>query len=109
MSQKPELLAHLEKLSREYRIDFAGDLSPSMWPKNHRKTLANAKKLGDNKYDTYAMAPEISQNEPWKLEVKSLAAVLVEKAHRCRHRNESTWRHACEPIILGRLSSEVCW
>jgi len=109
MSQKPDkLLARLEKLSVEYQIDFAGDLSQSMWPECHRTTLANAIKLEDNKYDTYAMAPNVSQNEPWKLEVKSLATVLVEKAHRRRHRNESTWRHACEPIMLGMLSSEVC-
>jgi len=75
----------------------------------HRQTLENAKSLEDNKYNTYAIAPDISQNEPWKLKVKALAAILVERAHRCRHRNESTWRHACEPIILDRLSSEVCW
>jgi hypothetical protein len=107
--QKPDGLIHLERLSVEYRVDFAGDLDQSMWPECHRTTLEKAKKLNDNKYDTYAVAPDVFQNEPWKAELKSLAAVLVEKADRCRHRTETTWRHACEPIILGRLSSEVCW
>ena len=104
-----ELLARLERLSCEYRIDFAGELSPSRWPENHRTTLQNAKKLGDTKYDTYATAHGVSENEPWKLEVKNLSTVLADVAHRSRHRNESSWRHACEPIILGRLTSEVCW
>ncbi|KAF4631105.1 hypothetical protein G7Y89_g7026 [Cudoniella acicularis] len=47
-------------------------------------------------------------DKPWKPEVKSSATVLVDIAKRCRHRNESSWRYACEPVILGRLSSEVC-
>ncbi|KAL7894051.1 hypothetical protein HDV64DRAFT_128727 [Trichoderma sp. TUCIM 5745] len=34
--------------------------------------------------------------------------ILVKSADRSRGRNESTWRHACESFILGRLLSEVC-
>jgi hypothetical protein len=107
---KPEEhLAHLEKLSEEYRIDFAGELHPSAWPECHKATLANAGKLGDKKYDSYATSSNESENAPWKLKVKDTAAILVETAGRCRHRNESSWRYACEPIILAKLSSEVCW
>ena len=104
-----ELLAHLEDLCPKYRIAFHDDLDPSQWPIYHRKVLQNAKLLGGKTYDAYTTAPDASESEPWKVEVKSLALLLVKKAGRHRKRNESTWRHACEPIILGRLESEVCW
>jgi hypothetical protein len=104
-----DLLSHLEDLCVEYRINFLGDLEPSQWPSCQRNTFVNAKLLGSKKFDTYATAPDIAESEPWKVEVKSLALLLVEKAGRHRRRNESTWRYACEPIILGRLESEVCW
>jgi hypothetical protein len=104
-----ELLAHLEKLCSEYRIHFPGDLDPSQWPIHHRKFLESAKLLGSKTYNAYATGPNAPESEPWKVEVKSLALLLVQKAGRHRKRNESTWRHACEPIILGRLESEVCW
>jgi hypothetical protein len=34
---------------------------------------------------------------------------LTERAQRCKHRNESSWRFACEPLIFARLSAEVAW
>jgi hypothetical protein len=104
-----ELLTHLEVLCAKYRIEFPGDLSPSQWPQCHRRVLENAQILGAKSYDEYATASGLSESEPWKVKVKSLAHLLVEKAGRLKKRNESTWRHACEPIILGRLESEVCW
>ncbi len=105
----PEELSRKEELCREYRIDFAGDIDASEWPACHSQTLGKAKELGETKYSSYADEPNVSRSEPWKVERKSLALVLVEIASRYDHRSENTWRHACEPIIMGRLSSEVCW
>lgn len=101
--------AHMEDLSTEYRIDFPGEVEPSQWPNCHRTTLEKVRQLGGNTYDVYATASGVLESEPWKVKVKSMADFLVDTASRCRQRNESSWRHACEPIILGRLSSEVCW
>lgn len=88
---------------------FAGETRPSEWPEPHRKTLQAIHELGNRKYDTYADSSEQANQEPWRAERKSLAEVLTQVAKRFHHRNESSWRHGCEPIILGRLSSEVCW
>jgi hypothetical protein len=104
-----KLLAHLEDLCPKYRIKFLDDLDPSQWPIYHQKVFHNAKLLGGKTFNAYATAPDASENEPWKLKVKSVALLLVKTAGRHRKRNESTWRHACEPIILERLESEVCW
>jgi hypothetical protein len=101
--------AHLEDLSTEYRIKFLGEIEPSQWPDSHRTILQNAKQLGGKTYDSYATLPGVEESEPWKVKIKYQAKLLVDTAGRCRQRNESSWRYACEPIIMGRLSSEVCW
>jgi len=88
---------------------FAGEVRPSAWPKRHKTMLEQLHELGNRKYDTYADSPEQADHEPWRAERKSLAEVLTQVAKRFHHRNESSWRHGCEPIILGRLSAEVCW
>ena len=57
-------MAHLETLSREYRIDFPGWLGSSNWPECHRTTLENARKIRDKKHDTYATASGVAESEP---------------------------------------------
>ncbi|KAF7541350.1 hypothetical protein G7Z17_g11978 [Cylindrodendrum hubeiense] len=100
-------LRELERLSREYRIEFNTELDESEWPEAHKTTLKHIKELGTKQFSTYALDPVLAANAPWKAEIKSLAELLKEKSSRCRGQNENTWRMACEPIILARLSSEV--
>lgn len=108
-SVSSETLERLSRLAQEYRITFAGDLPPSKWARCHKPTLECAKALGERKLDSFATEPQVSDDEPWKVQVKSQAAILVEKSKRCRQRNESSWRFACEPLIFARLEAEVAW
>lgn len=63
--------------------------------------------LGERKFDSFATGPNVTSDEPWKIQVKSQAALLVERSRRCRQRNESSWRFACEPLVFARLEAEV--
>jgi hypothetical protein len=65
--------------------------------------------LGERKLDSFATGPNVTSDEPWKVQVISQAALLVEKSRRCKQRNESSWRFACEPLIFARLEAEVVW
>jgi len=105
----PEQLVHLEELSQKYRIEFLGEIDSLNWPECHEDTLNGIKQVVSKRYDGYATNPALLGTDPWKMERKSHAMVLVKNADRSRCRNESTWRHACESFILSRLSSEVCW
>jgi hypothetical protein len=99
----------LERLTKEFKIVFAGDVQPSNWPEFHKETLEHVTKLGKTEFNRYAVDPDIQSEKPWKARVKSLAEDLVETAKRCMGRNESSWRHACEPQIFARLSGDVVW
>lgn len=74
----------------------------SKWPWCHKLTLGRAMKLGERKLDSFAMEPNVTSDEPWKVQVMSQAALLVAKSRRCKQRNESSWRFACEPFIFAR-------
>lgn len=104
-----ETLQLLDRLAKEHRINFAGDLPQSKWPNCHKKTLEGITELGERKFDLFATEPNVTSDEPWKVQAKSQAALLVEKARRSRQRNESSWRFACEPLIFARLEAEVVW
>jgi hypothetical protein len=104
-----EELTRLERLAREYRVDFIGELDSREWPENHKATLAHIQELGRNRFDSYATSTATIDEQPWKLEVKHEACRLVESARRCKRRNESSWRYACEPLIFARLKAEVVW
>ncbi|KAI0449454.1 hypothetical protein F5B21DRAFT_509141 [Xylaria acuta] len=105
----PIQLVHLQELCHKYRIEFLGEIDSSNWPEGHEDALNGVKEVASKRYDAYATNPALLGTDPWKMERKSHAMVLVKSADRSRGRNESTWRHACESFILGRLSSEVCW
>ena len=105
----PKELKLLETLSKEYRIVFPGYLTPEDWPDCHREKLEAVAALGSKQYSSYAAEPGATDDAPWKAGVKDQADKLVEAAKRARHRNESTWRFSCEPLILSRLSAEVVW
>jgi hypothetical protein len=105
----PETLKLLDRLAKEHRIKFAGDLPSSKWPQCHKKTLKHATELGERRFDSFATELNVISNEPWKVQVKSQAVTLIEKARRSRQRNESTWRFACEPLVFARLEAEVVW
>ena len=105
----PEDLKLLDSLTKEYRIKFLGDVQPRHWPDSHRTVLEHVAELGANKFGSYATDPRVTDGGPWKSDVKHLAANLVERAKRNRHRNESSWRYSCEPLIFARLSGEVAW
>ncbi len=98
-----------ERLAREHRIEFISDIPRSEWPISHRETLEAISDLGQRKFESYAVDSVTDDIEPWKLHVKSQALLLKEKAGRQRHRNESSWRYACEHIVFARLEAEVAW
>lgn len=105
----PKDLKTLETLRKEYRVNFISDIPETEWPASHKAILRDITKLGQTKSASYATAHDVTVHEPWKLEVKQLAFNLAEAAKRSTHRNESSWRFACEPIVFARLSSEVAW
>lgn len=109
MSLTPQVLLQLERLAKVHRIELPGEIPESQWPEPHKATLKQAKELGSRTFDTYAIDPKANASEPWKLEAKSQAKLLVEKATRCRRRNEASWRFACEPLVFARFSAEVAW
>lgn len=102
-------LVHLQELCQKYRIEFLGEIDSSNWPEWHEDTLNGVRDVASMRYDAYATNPAHLGTDPWKMERKSHAMILVKSADRSRGRNESTWRHACESFILSRLLSEVCW
>lgn len=108
-SKANEDLARLTELSRRYRIVFTADPSQVQVHKCHEKSIEAVFELGSKRFASYASIPEIAESDPWKATAKSLAQMLVEKAERCRQRNESCWRFACEPLVFARLSGDVVW
>jgi hypothetical protein len=99
----------VEKLRRRYRIEFLGEVPRHEWPESHRSVFTAVDELGRRQFDTYAIDPTTVETVPWTAEVKKQADELTERAKRCVRRNESTWRFACEPYALARLTSEVVW
>jgi hypothetical protein len=99
----------VEKLRRRYRIDFLGEVPRHEWPESHRSTFNAVEELGRKQFDTYAVDLTTVETAPWSADVKKQAEDLTERAKRCVRRNESTWRFACEPYALARLTSEVVW
>lgn len=99
----------VERLRRKYRIEFCGELPSHEWPDVHRPIFNAVDELGKRQFDTYAACPTAIEDAPWTAEIKKHADELSERAKRCVRRNESTWRFACEPYVLARLTSEVVW
>ncbi|KAL2697731.1 hypothetical protein AAEP93_011635 [Penicillium crustosum] len=97
----------VERLRRKYRIEFCGELPSHEWPDVHRPIFNAVDELGKRQFDTYAACPTAIEDAPWTAEIKKHADELSERAKRCARRNESTWRFACEPYVLARLTSEV--
>ncbi|KAL7917303.1 hypothetical protein ACQKWADRAFT_317430 [Trichoderma austrokoningii] len=90
----PERLIHLQELCQKYRIEFLGEIDSLNWPEWHEDTLNGVKEVAGMRYDAYATNPAHLGTDPWKMERKGHAMVLVQSADRSRGRNESTWRHA---------------
>lgn len=107
-TMSPDNLKALDELRKEYRVVFAGKLEPQQWPELHRPLMERVAALGGRTFSSYAVDSS-ALNAPWRVEVKQQARKLVEIAKRNSHRNESTWRMSCEPLVLARLSSEVVW
>lgn len=99
----------VEKLRRKYRIEFRGEVPSHEWPDSHRSTFIAVEELKKRQFDTYAACEIAIEDAPWSAEIKNHAEELSERAKRCVSRNESTWRFACEPYALARLTSEVVW
>ncbi|KAI8653222.1 hypothetical protein NCS55_01306900 [Fusarium keratoplasticum] len=95
----------LQRLCRDKGITFVQDLAQSDYPPAHANTIQEVKRLGETQFDTFAT--DENEAAPWRLDLKVRVLNLVEVAKRCRRRNESTWRFACEPYVLARLRSEV--
>ncbi|KAL2871431.1 uncharacterized protein BJX67DRAFT_342232 [Aspergillus lucknowensis] len=97
----------VEKLRRKYRIEFCGEVPSHEWPGGHLLTFTAVHELGKKQFDTYATRAMAIEDAPWTADIKNHARELSERAKRCVRRNESTWRFACEPYALARLTSEV--
>ncbi|CAM1508637.1 Fc.00g054850.m01.CDS01 [Cosmosporella sp. VM-42] len=106
-SVSPETLRTLECLTKEHRIEFLNELSQEEWPDCHQGLRNDTRKLAETRFTSYASSLQTTEDEPWKLEVKSVAKKLVGRAVRCKQRNESSWRAACEHVVFSRLSAEV--
>lgn len=108
-SKQADDIARLTELSRVHRIVFDADSSRVQFHKSHEKSIEAVCKLSNKKYASYADVPGLDDSNPWKATAKSLAEMLTEKVDRCRQRNESSWRFACEPLVFARLSGDVVW
>ncbi|KAJ3538816.1 hypothetical protein NM208_g5741 [Fusarium decemcellulare] len=106
-SVSPDSLQTLTRLAKEYRIEFINDLPVDEWPRSLRKIHGHVTDIGSKQFDSYATGSHAPCDEPWKLEVKSVAKNLVERACRCTQRNETSWRAACEHVVFSQLSAEV--
>lgn len=109
MTFTPQERRKLEALKRKYRIEFRGEVPNHEWPMNHRSTFLAVDELGKRQFETHAASPIVVEDAPWAADVRMQAENLSERAKRCVRRNESTWRFACEPYAMARLSSEVVW
>jgi hypothetical protein len=103
----PEVVNALQRLCRGKGISFVQDLPQADYPPAHANTLQEVKQLGETRFDSFAT--DENDAAPWRLDLKARVLNLVEVAKRCRRRNESTWRFACEHHVLARLRSEVVW
>ncbi|KAJ5738051.1 hypothetical protein N7493_001206 [Penicillium malachiteum] len=107
MSFTPKERKRVEKLRRKHRIEFGGEVPPDEWPNSHRSTFSAVQRLGKTEFDTYAARAKTIEDAPWAADIKNNAEELSQRAKLCVRRNESTWRFACEPYALARLTSEV--
>jgi len=105
-SVSAETLEQLERLCKVYKIEFIDNLPHSQWPTRLQRIQSDVADLGTRKFDEYATSPTSAE---WKLKAKAVAEHLVSEVRRQRQRNESTWRHACEPIVFARMKLEVAW
>lgn len=105
----PEGLATLARLAKKYRIEFSSELSRERFPERYHSVLDHVSQLGEAKFATYAVDEDQTHDKPWKLEAKSQAKALYERAKLCTQRNESSWRGACEHLIFARMTAEVAW
>lgn len=99
----------LGQLVKDNHIEFIDHLPLTSWPTRLKTTFERVVDLGRRTFDDYAIDSNIASDEPWKIQIKSDAEVLVERAKRSQQQNEPTWRFACEPSILARLEAEVVW
>lgn len=98
-----------ERRRREYGIEFIDSLPPKKWPAAHAEVFTAIAEIREYRYSQYAAIHGEEAGTPWKGQAKRHTRKLVERAQLCVSRNESTWRFACEPLVLGRFSSEVAW
>lgn len=100
------------RLRNQHGINFVEQLDPEQWPANHRAVFSAIEELKQVKYTTYLQGQTNVadlDSQPWKLDAKKQARQLAEISVDCLDRNESTWRHACEPLVFSRLKAEVAW
>lgn len=110
MGFTPERKALYVELAKKYDIRIIDDLPRDDPHQPHRDVLEAVERLKTVRYDTYV--PQRDGDiaaTPWRLKNKRLAKRLVEKASDCLEQNEATWRFACEPVVVHRLSAEIAW
>ncbi|UKZ79044.1 hypothetical protein TrVFT333_006795 [Trichoderma virens FT-333] len=95
-----EKLVHLQELCQKYRIEFLGEIDSSHWPEWHKDTLNGVRDVASIRYNAYATNPAHLGTDPWKMERKSHAMVLVKSADRSRGRNEKIDKKLVNPVVV---------
>ncbi|UKZ53269.1 hypothetical protein TrVGV298_007061 [Trichoderma virens] len=95
-----EKLVHLQELCQKYRIEFLGEIDSSHWPEWHKDTLNGVRDVASIRYNAYATNPAHLGTDPWKMERKSHAMVLVKSADRSRGRNEKIDKKLVNLVVV---------
>ncbi|OAP59599.1 hypothetical protein AYL99_06897 [Fonsecaea erecta] len=81
------------------------------WPSEHYHTFTPIQKIGDQKFDSFDTDTVISNERPWRGQIKVEAERVAQRAGRLlgQDRDEAGWRFALENDLLHRFHVEVAW
>jgi hypothetical protein len=103
---KPEAV---QKLIKEYNINFEGISPPSEWPAQYAEVFRIIYDIKNLAYEEYE--PNGRRTTLAVAEMKDRVAKLNRIARSCldQRENEATWRGLTEPQIVFRFDAEVKW
>lgn len=110
MGFTPEKKALYVRVAKKYDIRIIDDPERDDQHQRHPDLIAAVDRLKTKTYDAYVAQQDADAALfPWRQDITRLANRLVRKAKDCLDQNEATWRFACEPIVINRLSAEIAW
>ena len=100
----------LRRLIKRFGIVFKPP-NHRQWPSEHYNTFTAIQKIGDQKFDLFDADKAISDEQPWRGQIKVQAEWLAQRSSRLlgQRRNEAGWRFALENEVLRRFHAEVAW